>query len=307
MDEKDKKKWTNCGRLISDQQKLKIVGRVVETAVLVCMGTHPYSFGDKLMVQQEGGPIGMRFTASLANLIMKMWDRAWYKLMEREGITHYLFLRYVDDVRLILPSLKKGWFWDGENFSYSELQRQKDEVSGVSNEHRTTVEVTKAMSSILYFLQFTGEDGSMYNDGKLPTLDTALWISNGKISYTFYEKPTVGNQVLRRDTALPTASIRSTLLQETVRRLLNCSVGTEVKTTQTILSTYAQKLVNSGHSQLSTKIFIIQGITKYLHKVRLSKLPKDNECYQPLYLSKSFNEEQRQINKYLDGVVPWKQ
>ena len=46
-------------------------------------------------------------------LLTKMWDRAWYKLMEREGITHHLFLRYVDDVRLVLPSLKKrvvlGW------------------------------------------------------------------------------------------------------------------------------------------------------------------------------------------------------
>ena len=155
------------------------------------------------------------------------------------------------------------------------------------------------MSSILYCLQFTGEDGSMYNDGKLPTLDTALWISNVKIKYTFYEKPTVGYQVLRRDTALLTASIRSTLLQETVRRLLNCNVGTDVETIQAILLTFAQKLVNSGHSQLSAKIFIIQGIMKYLHRVRLSKLPKDDECYKPLYLSKSFNEEQRKVKKYL--------
>ena len=67
-----KEKWTNCGRELLEHQKKKIIGRVVETAVLVCMGTHPYCFGEELFLQQEGGPIGMRFTASLANLVMKM-------------------------------------------------------------------------------------------------------------------------------------------------------------------------------------------------------------------------------------------
>ena len=81
----------------------------------------------------------------------------------------------------------------------------------------------------------------------------------------------MGNQVLRRDTVLPASSIRATLLQETVRRLLNNSVGTEVEQIRSILSKYAQKLINSGHSQLSTKIFIVQGVTKYLHKVKLNK------------------------------------
>ena len=94
----------------------------------------------------------MRFTASLANLVMKMWDREWCRLMEREELTHFLFLRYVDDVRLILPALKKGVFWNGSNFEYSVEREKIDKEEDVSNVHRTTVEVTKAMSSMLYFL-----------------------------------------------------------------------------------------------------------------------------------------------------------
>ena len=69
------------------------------------MGTHAYSFGDKLFLQQERGPIGMRFTASLANVTMNMWDKAWSKVMEMEKLTHYLFLRYLDNVRLFLLAL----------------------------------------------------------------------------------------------------------------------------------------------------------------------------------------------------------
>ena len=117
--------------------------------------------------------------------------------------------------------------------------------------------------------------------------------------HSFFEKPIVGNQVLRRDTALPTASIKATLLQETVRRLLNNSVDLDVTEVRSILSRFAQKLINSGHSQLSNKLFIVQGVTKYLHRLRLSRLPENHPKFRPLYLSKEYNESQRQISKYL--------
>ena len=79
----------------------------------------------------------------------------------------------------------------------------------------------------------------MFADGKLPTLDTALWVEEGRVKHSIYEKPTVGNQVLRRDTAVLTASIRSSLLQETVRRLQNKSLDTDIESIRDILSRYA--------------------------------------------------------------------
>ena len=86
-------------------------------------------------------------------------------------------------------------------------------------------EMTKAMNDLVWSLKFTGEDGSMYDDGKLPTLDTNLWVSDeGKLKYVFFENPTVPNQVLQRDTALSEARITARLTQEVVRRLANCSL-----------------------------------------------------------------------------------
>ena len=72
----------------------------------------------------------------------------------------------------------------------------KDEKEGITFVQRTTREITKAMCSLTDFLRFTGEDCSMFQDGTLPTLDTALWMSNGQVLFKFFEKPTVGNQVL---------------------------------------------------------------------------------------------------------------
>ena len=59
----------------------------------------------------------MRFTASLANLVMKIWDRTRLKSIERAKMQYFMFLRYVDDIRLVLPMLKKGYHWNGSNFS----------------------------------------------------------------------------------------------------------------------------------------------------------------------------------------------
>ena len=62
---------------IFESEKLRIMATVIEIAVTVVMTTHVYDFCGKIFLQTNGGPIGLRSTASLANLIMKIWDLAW--------------------------------------------------------------------------------------------------------------------------------------------------------------------------------------------------------------------------------------
>ena len=66
------------------------------------MCTHIYNFCGRYHIQVDGGPIGLRSTASLAALIMKLWDVSWMQLMKREGIEILEFSRYVDDARNFL-------------------------------------------------------------------------------------------------------------------------------------------------------------------------------------------------------------
>ena len=294
----EESKWTKLKRELSDKEIRSVIARVVETAVVLCMSTHIYSFGPNLYLQCAGGPIGMRFTASLANVVMKQWDKVWVKLLEREGVWFDMFLRYVDDCRLFMPSLNPGWIWSGSKFEFSMKQKIDDEEKGISFVQRTTREITKAMCSLTSFLKFTGEDVSMFPDNTLPTLDTTVWIDEGMVKYKFFEKATVGNQVLHRDTALPVSCIRASLLQESVRRLQNCSESLEVETKQDILSKFGRKLINSGHSIKSARIIVVQGVTKYLWKLELNRLPPSDPRYRPLYLDKSYKEEDRQIEKY---------
>ena len=148
-------------------------------------------------------------------------------------------------------------------------------------------------------MKFTGEDCTQYEDSTLPTLDTALWVENGVVQHMFYEKPTVGNQVLNKETSLPTACMRASLVQETVPKLLNCSQTADDKVKSVVLGKFARRLVNSGHSPQSSHILLVQGVTKYLHKVKLSELHEEDPKYVPLYVDKKYREDERQFDKYL--------
>ena len=50
-----------------------------------------------------------------------------------------------------------------------------DKKSGRSDQARTTEEFVKAMSSLVEFLEFEGEESGMFENNKLPTLDTEIW------------------------------------------------------------------------------------------------------------------------------------
>ena len=56
----------------SDEKKILAV--VVEIGINLVMSTHVYTFCGKFYLKCNGGHIGLRSTACLASLIMKLWD-----------------------------------------------------------------------------------------------------------------------------------------------------------------------------------------------------------------------------------------
>ena len=172
---KDPKSWRDTNREIFKTDEKKIFAAVMEVMINVAMATHVYSFGGKVFLQADGGPIGLKLTAALAALIMKLWDIAWLKLLENQKVVIHDYYRYVDDSRNALPCLKEGWRWTHDRFEFSDDWEAEDLNSGVTDQHRTMVEITKAMSSLVSFLCFEGEESGMYPDQKLPTFDTAIW------------------------------------------------------------------------------------------------------------------------------------
>ena len=99
---------------------------VLEIMVNLVMSTHIYVFCGKYFRQRLGGLIGLRRTATIAALIMKLWDQAWVRLLEKENLGVLEFFRYVDDVRNFVFSLYEGWRWSEGSFKQSREWEEKD-------------------------------------------------------------------------------------------------------------------------------------------------------------------------------------
>jgi len=289
------KKITN----LSKTKRRIIEARTIEVAILVAMSNHLYTFGGKVYLQTSGGPIGLRFTACLASALMKVWDMAWCELLNKEKIRTLIYKRYVDDSRNLLLPISEGWRWQDDKFKFNKATYAEDmkTSSYEQDQIRTRQELTKAMNSLVYFLRFTGEDWTMFANGRLPTLDTEVWVENNEVRFAFFEKPTVPNRTLQATTALSKSALYASLTQEVIRRMNNCCHATEPAARADIISKFAQKVVNSGHTNSACRKIIINGLVKYQLNLEKSRLPSNDPQYKPIYLRKEFKEHERQIAK----------
>ena len=81
---------------------------MVRIAIELLFSTHLYTFGGKIFKQKEGGPIGLRATCAVARLIMKMWGKKWLSLMKEWNLDIEEYVRYMDDGRVFIHSIKRG-------------------------------------------------------------------------------------------------------------------------------------------------------------------------------------------------------
>ena len=289
------KYWSDTKKTIHRKEARKIIATMVEIGIVTTMSTHLYTFNGIIYVQLSGGPIGLRLTAALANLVMAFFDRALREVLMREHIKILISFRYVDDGRLGMKPISPGWRWtDGR------LQFHKDKVNDdqkVSPQKRTTLLINDILNSIVSYLKFTTEDCEDFDNHKLPTLDCELWVENHKIMYNFYEKPQVSNRLLLKSTALAGSSLKASLTQEGVRRLLNTSLDVGDQVRVDILNKFAMKLINSGFTQDEAQSFMVMAATSFVHKVSLSKLPHNHVDYKPLHLSREYMRGERMFAK----------
>jgi len=157
------------------------------------------------------------------------------------------------------------------------------------------------MTSICEFLVFVGEEGGMFHNLRLPTLDTEIWLDEvrGKVMYSFYEKPTCPKRVVQKDTALSEPSIRATLMRETIRLLKNCIKELPLDGKKAILSIFAQKMLNSGHSLSSIQYILVHGVIKYVEMLKMSELDPPSPNYKPIHPSRHRDVFRRKPHKLL--------
>ena len=158
-------------------------------------------------------------------------------------------MRYVDDVRQFTLAINKGWRWNSSlyKFEFSQKWLKLDLENQIPDDKRTAEVLVQAMNDVMPFLEFTSECQSDFPDNRLPTLDCNLFVSNGRILHTFFEKSMRCNKSIDAKSALPALTIRSSLRQEIVRRMINLHLDLPHEEKLKVLDQFYDKLRLSGH------------------------------------------------------------
>ena len=281
---------------LSEKNKIDMISAMIKISTLVLMKTTCYSFGGNIYQQSDGAGIGLRASAALARIVMCSWDQRWAHIMRSWGLPCRLFIRYVDDIRVYVNLIKRGWRWTAQGWSYDEND-QRDPIT------RTLEELNNSFDSVIDFLNFTTEWEGEFNNGFLLTLDMETTVNHdGKITCRFFRKPTCNNIVLQNGSCLPKNTIFSSLRQEVIRRLLHTSKDVPIDFKVSMLEEFIKLMRNSNHQYSFIKSVVMQGITKYNFMRWRSELPIDDQKFCPLHRARSYNSVERTLTKYANRV-----
>ena len=125
-------------------------------------------------MQEDGGPIGLRFTGALAKLRMARWARDFVTLLKKHGVKLHKAAGYVDDLRFIINMLELGTRWTGKHLAWTEAWENEDLSAKISRQKRTAIELNKMMNQISRDIQMTVELPEEFRDEYIPTLDVKL-------------------------------------------------------------------------------------------------------------------------------------
>ena len=186
------------------------MGLMASTRTL--LENHIYVFNGQLYLQKEGGPIGDNVTMISSELVMFEFVLLYkQKLLRLTLYSDVLFIKvYVDDLNQcgdLLPygtwyangkMYRPGFGWTGISYAGTKLsETEKAAIERNSNElHRmnVSIEVRERFSAAIFrriankclplSVKMIEDVPSNHSNGKLPILDTMMWIEEGQVRHS---------------------------------------------------------------------------------------------------------------------------
>ena len=106
-----KSKFNPPVRSPTSEEAVEMFRLMIERGILTIMSNHTYLWNDTLKLQQDGGPIGDKFSQAAARLYLIWWDRQFLHLVKVAGINITLYKRFVDDANCKAVALEQGIAW----------------------------------------------------------------------------------------------------------------------------------------------------------------------------------------------------
>ena len=141
------------------------------------------------------------------------------------------------------------------------MQRKKNQLveedEEVPADLRTMREMVKLGSSIDQMIQLTGDCPSKNENGKMPLLNTEVWVEDNKVQFEHYRKPSANPLLMLEMSAMPANVKRSVLTQEVVTIMKNMHSIALVRHSQTRGGGHNHDFSNYKWKSLSLQIRIM--------------------------------------------------
>ena len=259
----------------------------------MCMKNHVYQFNNEFRLQSQGGPIGLKLTGEIADCIMIKWDKKLLADMKNLNIDPEIYVRYKDDIQIVIESLEKGAAVIEDKVTIDETKKCEDE--DINNTEVTFGVIQKLANKIDPMIQLTVETPCNSADGKLAVLDLKVNINkleHNRIDFEFYEKPTRNPRVILASSALSWSSKRTILTQECLRRLRNTKLELGPDVQKFHLDRFMLKLKVSGYNQ-RFRTEILNSALKAFDKM----VEEDKTGVKPMYRCKEWQQVERKTRK----------
>ena len=236
-----------------------------------------------------------------ARVVMGEWGERLLTILKDEGMEALLAALYVDDARLVVPAIEKGKRWDGKLKKLVCKQEWLDEDLELddSDTRRTSNVVKEIMNSVFRDINFEMEIAEDFVNKRLPTLDFEMWMKDGKLEFSFFEKAMKTPYCIMEQSAMAIKSKITTLSQDLIRRMLNTGDSISQSERNEVVEQFVKRLKISGYGDKQVKDIIESGLKGYE-----SKKERAEKEGRPLYRAARSSLASRQKKKLL-GKTNW--
>ena len=169
-----------------------------------------------------------------------------------------------------------------------------EEDEEVQADMRTMREVVRMGNSLSDMIQLTGDCPSANENGKMPLLNTQVWVEENKLLHENYRKPMANPLTMLAMSAMPANMKRTVLTQEVVRIRRNISLELPWDTTVKHLNDFSQRMRASGYSEKYRFEIIKSGVEGFDKMI-----DEENKGGRPINQRRTWNQDQRQKKKEL--------
>ena len=206
---------------------------------------------------------------------------------------------YVDDQFVNGKKTPKGLNYDREKGTLSITTSQLEIDKNTKDDVRSIKLLANIGNSIDPDIQLTFDAPSMNKEGKMPLLDTEVWLEtddpsykHGKIMFSHYRKAMASNLTIQEKSALPHKQKITIMTQEIFRIRRNTHSDVPDYVWKQHCTDYMQRMKNSGWQAHHRRRVLKAGLTGW-YKV----LEKEANEGTPIYRHRNYNREAREKAK----------